>query len=154
MDSLINFIKSFDFMSHICINRPLSKSSLINKFWDILNRFPSTKSSTNPLSSSNKLEGSSRNLFTSLCNTNYARLSISPMRSLQSLSHNINISCTIIGKVNSPFLLLEKPCLCTFLLSWFITNIGTEFFSNFKFLLVDINTVNFTSSLNFSSLNN
>ena len=105
VDRIIYFFQSFDLMSNISINWPLSQSCFINKLWNIICRFPSTKSSSNPFSSSNQLEWSCCNLFSRLSDANNTRFTKSSMSSFESFSHYIDISSTIISKVYAPFFL-------------------------------------------------
>lgn len=64
------------------------------------------------------------------------------------------MASTVIGVVYSPFFVLKKKSFCIFLFSWLVTYISSEFFGYFKFFVIDVNCINFSSSLYFSRLNN
>jgi hypothetical protein len=153
MDGIVDFVKSFNLMGDISFDWPFAQSSFVDQFRDIIYGFPSTKSGTDPLSSSDQLERSGGNLFSSLSNTNDTGLSKASVGSFQGFSHDCNISSTIVSVPNTPFFLFKKPGFCTFFRSWFVANIGSKLFSDLKLLIVNVNGVDFSSALDFGGLN-
>jgi hypothetical protein len=49
--------------------------------------------------------------------------------------------------------LFKKPGFSAFFRSWFVANIGSELFGDLKLLIVDVDGVYFSSSLDFGGLN-
>lgn len=109
IDGLVDIIKCLESVGYERVDIQLSHHNFIYELWYIFSAFPSSKSCSFPLTTSNKLERSSCDLFASSSDSDNATLSKASMCCFKSGSHYRNITCAIISIVNSPFFSLEEP---------------------------------------------
>ena len=89
-------------MGNEIVNCQLTQDNLIDELRNILSCLPSSKGSTFPLSTGDKLEGSSGDFLASGGHTDDAALTETSMGRFKSSPHHTDIASAVISVVDTP----------------------------------------------------
>ncbi|ANB11641.1 hypothetical protein AWJ20_4462 [Sugiyamaella lignohabitans] len=128
---------------------------ILNKTRELRTTLDTTKGRTSPNTTSNQLEGTSRDLLTSSSNTNDNRLTPALVTSLQSTAHDIDITSTVKGEVKTTVSDFNQV-----LSNWLVHSLGvdevgsTELGSPFLLFVINVDNNDLTGLTSSSTLNN